>query len=178
MSDPTKSMVAAIDEAAKEETGTAMDVWMSASMKRLSEAAEQRSTDPVAGDSENRQGRQQNQLHEITKTFIDPHWTGEYWEFAVGHAAAVFHEWGAQPHEIRARKAQVLAFEWPDAPEEIQEKFEDTFPTVFFDAIDHPGVPGIGFMRHGREQAENYLKDQGYEAKELGFNDDGDSDGT
>lgn len=172
--DPTKAIEQATFDAAKKVTREAMTVWNSVAQQRVMEAAEQRS----GIDSEGREGRKSNALHEIAQEFTVPQWdpSEEKWVFAVTHAAAVFHEFGATPHEIRAKHARALAFEWPDAPEEIREKFEDTFPTVFFNSVQHPGVPAIGFLREGREQARQRLQDAGFDASGFGFGDDGGAD--
>lgn len=63
-----------------------------------------------------------------------------------------FLEWGTDPHTIRARRASVLAFEWPDAPIPIQEMFEATFPTVFFKEVQHPGTEAYAHLRGAVEQ--------------------------
>lgn len=162
--DPTKAVKAALDGASKEIARDAIDVWFTASQERLVEAAEQRAGGGAADDSEGRQGRLQNNLSDMLDEFQPPVWSDkdEAWVFAVTHAAAVFHEFGAEPHEIRAKQAQALAFEWPDAPQEIKEQYESTFPTVFFNSVEHPGTPAIGFIRYGREHARERLSDAGY----------------
>lgn len=159
-----------IDDNAKEITRDAMDVWFSSAQDRLVEAAEQRAGGGAADDSEGRTGRKNNALTDMLDEFQPPRWHrgDQAWMFTVTHAAAALHEWGAEPHEIRARQAQALAFEWPDAPEEIKEQFEDSFPTVFFNSIQHPGTPAIGFLRHGREEARQRLSDAGYSAQTFG----------
>lgn len=182
--DPTKGIKEAALDSAKEVTGEAMTVWHAQAQDRLTEAAEGRADIDAQRDSRgDLEGRKENSLYAITQSFTAPQWTGDAWTFDVTHAAAVFHEWGAQPHEIQARKAEALAFEWPDAPEEIQERYNfddptaDDYQTVFFDNVDHPGVPAIGFLRHGREQARSRLENAGYSARGFGFDSDGSDEG-
>lgn len=162
---------------AKEVTREAMTVWNTAAQERVMEAAEGRSGMDDTRDSRGSlQGRQSNDLHELAQSFTVPQWddSEQAWRFAVTHFSAGFHEWGVTPHEIRAKQADVLAFPWPDAPEEIEEKFEDTFPYVFFDKVEHPGVPGIGYLRHGRERARQRLEEAGFSTET--FEEGGDDD--
>lgn len=145
----------------KEATREAANTWFSESQRHLTEAAENR-----AGiDSEGRAGRKASSLHKITKSAYAPYWDDERdaWVFGYTHRAAIFHEYGAEPHEIRARKAKMLAFEWPDAPAAVKEQFKHTEgDLVFFKSIQHPGVPAIGFVRYGRARAQRALEDAGY----------------
>lgn len=169
--DPTKAVKAELDSAAKRVTRDAMHVWFGASQDRLIEAAEQRAgTSDRPDDSEGREYRRENNLTDMLDEFQPPRWDEEeealVW--SITHAAAVFHEWGADAHEIRAKEADALAFEWPDAPEEIKEQFESSFPTVFFDSVEHPGTPAIGMVRYGREKARQRLKRAGYHAEDFG----------
>ena len=85
-----------------------------------------------------------------------PSWTGDSWEFSFDHVAAVFFERGTQPHVIRPVNAEVLLFEWPDAPPEVREKFEPLWsdpshfldePEVMFPEVEHPGTPALRFLR-------------------------------
>lgn len=168
--DVTKAVIEELEDHAKELTRDAMDVWFTASQDRLVEAAQQRAGGEGADDSEGKVYRVQNNLTDMLDEFQPPVWDeGENaWVFSVTHSAATFHEWGAEPHEIRAKQAQALAFEWPDAPEEIKEEFEESFPTVFFNKVQHPGTPAIGFIRYGREHARNRLRDAGYGVETFG----------
>lgn len=160
-----EAISAEVEELGKEVTREAMTVWHTAAQERLMNAAGQRSGIDSKRDTRGElQGRKENDLHELADQFTPIVWSEkeQAWQFACAHVAAAFHEWGAKPHEIKAKQAQVLAFEWPDAPEEVEKQFEDTFPTVFFASVDHPGVPAIGFMRYGREQARKRLRDAGF----------------
>lgn len=78
--------------------------------------------------------------------------------FAYPHEAAIFFEVGTEPHEIEAVRAEMLSFEWPDAPAEVQQMFEETFPTVFFQSVDHPGTPALGYVQAGMDAAGRYLE--------------------
>lgn len=153
----------------KQVAGDAMSIWHAEANKRLMEAASGRSGLDATRDQRGQlTGRQKNSLDKIAKEIMAPVWddSEKAWTFAVTHPAAGIHEWGAEPHEIKA-KSGWLAFEWPDAPEEVQEQFEETFPLVFFKSVQHPGVPAIGFLRYGRDQARTRLEDAGYQAEEF-----------
>lgn len=133
------------DGLSREVARNAMDVWFSTSQDILAEA------DSEEDDSD---------LFPIMQSAQPPTWSDEEgaYEFTYTHLAAIFHEFGAEPHVIRARRAQFLAFEWPDAPEWVREQFEETFPLVFFKEVNHPGVPERRFVRGGREAALRYLR--------------------
>lgn len=173
--DPTNAIIEHLDSNGKDIAREAMDVWFTTAQDRLVAAAEQRAGGEGADDSEGKTYRENNNLADMLDEFQPPVWdeSEQAWTFTVTHAAAVLHEFGAEPHEIEARQAQALAFEWPDAPEEVEEQFKATFPLVFFDNIQHPGVPGIGFIRHGREQARQRLTSAGFSAETFGRRGDG-----
>ena len=165
--DPTKAIIEGLEVQKKDLTEPVMDLWFQESTDWLVEAAENRSEIGVA---HGRVGRAQNNLSELADKAVPPMWDDEReaWVFSFPHEGAVFQEFGALPHEIRARKAEVLAFEWPDAPKEVQERFEHTEgDLVFFESIDHPGIPAIGFVRYGRDKAKALLEKQGYNVEEF-----------
>lgn len=81
--------------------------------------------------------------------------------FSYPHEAAIFFEVGTEPHEIEAVRAEMLQFEWPDAPAEVRDMFEATFPTVFFSSVDHPGTPALGYVQAGMDDATRYLEGRG-----------------
>jgi hypothetical protein len=56
-------------------------------------------------------------------------------------------EFGTEQHEITPKNSPFLAFEWPDAPVEVQQMFSETFPLVFFKKVNHPGIKAYGHMR-------------------------------
>lgn len=157
--DAGRAVVGVLEDQKKELTKELINYWYEQSQLHLEEAASNRAT--IA--SEGRAGRESTGLYAIHQQSVPPVWTNEHWEFAYPHEGAIFQEEGARPHEIRARKAEVLAFEWPDAPQEVKEQFEDTEgDLVFFESIDHPGIPAIGFVRRGRDKTEEKAKELGY----------------
>jgi hypothetical protein len=81
-----------------------------------------------------------------------PQWTGEAWQFSYPHEASKYMEYGTEAHEIEAKEADMLAFEWPDAPPEVREMFEDTFPTVFFKSVEVEGVRELRYIRDSRTE--------------------------
>ena len=76
-------------------------------------------------------------------------------EFGSGTRA----EGGGKPITIRARKARALAFEWPGAPPEVQEKQASTFPLVFFKRVQHPGVKPHPYLRPALRESKKDIKD-------------------
>jgi hypothetical protein len=165
--DATKAIVTYLEDNKDEITRDAIDLWFQESTDWLTEAAERRAQ---LGQRHGRQGRADTGLSQIAQKAVPPFWDDqrEAWVFSFPHAGAVFQEYGAMPHEIRARRAEVLAFEWPDAPAEVQEQFDHTEgDLVFFESINHPGIPSIGFVRYGRERARVYLQQAGYTVTEF-----------
>jgi hypothetical protein len=153
----------------KQVTGDAMSIWHTATADRIMEAAGGRATIDAQRDQRGSlQSRENNDLHKLENAMTAPVWNDAEgaWQFAIAHPQASLHEWGAMPHEIKAKEAEALAFEWPDAPQEIEERFQDSWPLVFFDSVEHPGTPAIGMMRHGRETARRRLEKAGYETEE------------
>lgn len=168
--DPTKEVVETIDENKKRFTRDVAHFWFARSQDWLAEAAEQRAGGGPGSpdDSEGRVGRQKTGLMNIHNSAQPPVWVpeDEQWEFSYPHRGAVYQEFGAEPHTIRAKKAEVLAFEWPDAPKEVKEQFEHTEgDLVFFDEIEHPGIPAIGFVRNSRDQTVSALERKGHEIR-------------
>jgi hypothetical protein len=79
-------------------------------------------------------------------------------EWTHPHADKI--EVGVRPHEIEGDP--ILVFEWTNIPDDVAEQFEaqwndpDSFleePMVAFAKIDHPGIPGVGFIRSGFQRA-------------------------
>lgn len=139
----------ALDDPAvkKELTREAANRWFSTSQETLYSA----------GDNH------EFEVYPVAQSAVPPQWDESEgaWIFAYPHVAAPHFEWGTAPHEIEARQAEVLAFEWPDAPQDVQEMFEDTFPTVFFRSVEVDGIPALKFLRTGREEAKRFLESGG-----------------
>ena len=75
-------------------------------------------------------------------------------EWTHPHADKI--EVGVRPHEIEGDP--ILVFEWPNMPESVRVQFQsawesdDNFleePQVAFAKVNHPGIPGLGFIEHG-----------------------------
>lgn len=128
------------EEAAEEAAGR----WFSASQERLLEA----------GDAE------EYDAFPVAQAGQPPARIEDGYEFAYPHIASGFFNNGTEPHEIEAKRAEFLAFEWPDAPIAVQEMFEDTFPTVFFKSVRHPGTPALRYMERGRDEAIRGMEGQ------------------
>ena len=58
--------------------------------------------------------------------------------------AAPFFALGTSDH---VADGDPLVFQWPDAPDEVAQQFEDTFPTVFFSQVEVSGLPESRFVR-------------------------------
>lgn len=148
-----------------------IDLWFAESQDHLYEAAGNRSGIDSTRDSRGSlEGRQSNGLSSIAQSAVPPSWDDdrEAWVFSYTHEGAVYQEYGTRPHEIRAKQAEFLAFEWPDAPQEVQKMFEDTEgDLVFFKSIQHPGIPAIGFVRYGRERARQKAQQAGINMEEF-----------
>lgn len=158
--DPTNAVGEGIKAQQKSLTKDAVHLWYQESTEWLNDAAKRRSE---LGERHGREGRSMNNLSNIRDESMVPTYENGRWVFSFPHEGAVFQEYGARPHEIRAKKAEVLAFQWPDAPSEVQERFEHTEDDlVFFESVNHPGIPAIGFVRYGRREAKQFLEARGY----------------
>lgn len=162
-----------LQDALEEETsreGGAMNEaarrWFAGSQRHLEEAISQR-----AGiDSEGREGRREGSMHSILQSGQPPAWdeSRQAWVFTYTHFAAAWHEFGTQPHTIRADGDGFLAFKWPDAPDEVVAMFSpggddevnrgEWDGWVYFKEVEHPGNPAIGYVRAGRAEAVDWLK--------------------
>lgn len=87
-----------------------------------------------------------------------PEWAGDEVEFVYPHDATVFFEKGTTAHEVEANQADVLAFEWEDAPPEVRDMFEETFPTVFFPSVEVEGIERIGGIERGRQRTLRWME--------------------
>lgn len=76
-------------------------------------------------------------------------------EFGSGTKA----EGGGKPITIKAKKAQALAFEWPNAPPEVQAAQARTFPLVFFRSVQHPGVAPHPYLRPALRESRKDIVD-------------------
>lgn len=175
--DPDRIIAAHAEAAAKQIGREAMTVWNTASMERVMQAAGNRSGIDAARDQRgDLQGRQENNLAALAQAMSAPVWdeTEGAWTWGVAHVAAPFHEWGAMPHEIRAAADSALVFPWPDMPDEVREEYESQWesttnmleePEVAFQSTGHPGVPAIGFMRHGLHETRRRLEAAGLDVE-------------
>lgn len=113
------------------------DEWFSRSQERLY----------TAGDEHG------YEVFPVAQSGQPPEWDSsrEAWVFSYPHLAAPFFEFGTAPHEIEAHGG-FLAFEWPDAPPEIRERFKETFPTVFFKRVRVDGIDALKYLRGSRNE--------------------------
>jgi hypothetical protein len=79
-------------------------------------------------------------------------------EWTHPHADKI--EVGVKPHMIEGDP--ILVFEWPGMPDEVAAQFESSWasdenfleePQVAFAEVEHPGLPGLGFIRGGFKRA-------------------------
>lgn len=104
----------------------------------------------------------------VAQAFLPPGWDAREQAavFGVQHPAAVYFEHGTTEHEVTG--SPWLAFEWGEMADEefgdtgmtFKERFEDTWPTVFFPKVEVEGVERIGYMAHGRDVAARWLQSQ------------------
>lgn len=103
--------------------------------------------------------RDSDGLNHIAEAATDIQVTSEGVTWKFDHVGAVYQNFGTRPHEVRAKKAEVLAFEWPEAPQEVKEQFEHTEgDLVFFEKTNNPGLPALQFMEKGRDRAVSALE--------------------
>lgn len=96
----------------------------------------------------------------VVQSARPPEWTEDGAEFVYPHEATQFFEKGTTAHEIEANQGDVLAFEWEDAPAEVRDMFEETFPTVFFPSVTVDGIERIGGIERGRQRTVQWLESQ------------------
>jgi len=88
---------------------------------------------------------------------VPPQWVDseQAWVFYYPHEAAIYLHFGTDPHPIEPKDPDGwLAFEWPkmegvpfgNTGQTFDEVFADTWPTVFFKEIMHPGTPALKFV--------------------------------
>lgn len=99
------------------------------------------------------------EVQNVAASALPPEWDDaeEAFRLAYTHAASRFFEDGTDEHTVVANEAEVLAFEWPDAPPGVREEFADTFPTVFYPETEVSGIERIGYFRAGAEAADRFL---------------------
>jgi hypothetical protein len=99
----------------------------------------------------------------ITETVevVDASVQGRSFEARVAwtHEAAKYFQFGVSPHTIDGNP--ILSFIWEDAPREIREMFSHTErvdgdPRVFFQSVDHPGIPESRYVN----AAMNWLRQE------------------
>ena len=76
------------------------------------------------------------------------------------HEAAPFFDAGVSPHTIEGDP--ILSFVWEDAPAGVREMFSGTErvdgdPRVFFESVEHPGIPASHFVRRGLDWLHSNL---------------------
>jgi len=93
----------------------------------------------------------------VVQSGTPPQWddTQQAARFEYSHPASYFFEVGTQTHEIVADDG-MLAFEWPDAPQEVQDMFESTFPTVFFKSVEVDGIERLDYVKEGLTDARDW----------------------
>ena len=106
----------------------------------------------------------------VVQSGTPPQWDEAEGAFVMSfsHAAASYFEYGTTAHEVKAKEADVLAFEWPEMANErfgdtnktFKEVFSDTWPTVFFPETQPDGIPAIRYLQRGREHAKRWLARQ------------------
>lgn len=96
----------------------------------------------------------------VVQSARPPEWAGDAAKFVYPHDATEFFEKGTTAHEVEANQADVLAFEWEDAPPEVRDMFEETFPTVFFPSVEVEGIERIGGIERGRQRTVRWLERQ------------------
>jgi len=140
----TGELEASLDDLSREQAKEVANRWFSASQEILYEAGDDLEYD----------------VKKVAQRAFPPKWdeTEGAFVFAYEHPAARYLNDGTAPHEIEAKQAEFLAFEWEDAPAEVRDMFEATFPTVFFKKVEHPGTPAIRFLERGRQRAASQFR--------------------
>ena len=101
---------------------------------------------------------------------VEVSWESGESEGALAKGDALIAEWthphadkievGVKPHTIEGDP--ILVFEWQNIPDDVAEQFRpqwedpDSFldePEVAFTKVEHPGIPAVGYIRHGFSRA-------------------------
>lgn len=142
----TSDLQEGLEAMSREEAREAAGRWFSTSQEVLYEKGDEHDYDVAS----------------VAQAALPPQWDSsrDGYVFEYLHHATRFFNDGTAPHEVEAQQADFLAFEWEDAPPEIQEMFEETFPTVFFKSVEVDGIPALRFFEAGQQEAERYLEGQ------------------
>lgn len=101
---------------------------------------------------------------------VELRWEGGKSEGALEKGDVLIAEWthphtdkievGVKPHMIEGD--DYLVFEWHNIPDDVAAQFEDSWnnpdsfleePMVAFTEIEHPGIPGTGFIKQGFQRS-------------------------
>jgi hypothetical protein len=126
----------ALQEAAKESARDVANRWFSGSQETLRERGDEADYD----------------YFPVLQGGRPPEWVGRGWQFSYPHQASEYFEFGTEAHTITPTQADMLVFEWEDAPPEVREMFSDTFPTVFFKQVEVDGIDELRFVRDSRDE--------------------------
>jgi len=148
----TSELSRALDdsEVQKELTGELIRDWHTFSQETLLARGED--YDAYGGKSD------MAKVFPVARSATVPSWNGSSWSFGFEHPAAVYFEYGTEPHTITANDG-FLKFPWPDAPEEVKDRFRTQWedpshflqePEVLFKSIEHPGTPALRYLRDSR----------------------------
>jgi len=97
----------------------------------------------------------------VVQSGFPPEWddTKGVARFGYTHPASYYWEVGTQTHPVVANDG-VLAFEWPEAPPEVQQMWEHSFPTVFMPASEVDGIDRMDYVKGGIEDARDWWEGQ------------------
>jgi len=101
---------------------------------------------------------------------VEVYWESGQSEGKLAKGDALVAEWthphadkievGVKPHMIEGDP--ILVFEWPGMPDEVRAEFQSAWesdenfleePQVAFAEVQHPGIPGVGYIRAGFQRA-------------------------
>ena len=97
------------------------------------------------------------EIQSVAQSGAPPQWDGDAWRFGYTHIASEYFEFGTDAHTITPTNAEYLRFEWEDAPQEIRERFSETFPVVFFKEVDVEGIDALRFVRDSRDEIRGQI---------------------
>lgn len=108
------------------------------------------------------------EVENVARGALPPQWDSSLGGFAFHypHEASRYFNAGTAPHEIEGDPT--LVFPWEEAPQEVREKFEDTFPIVFLPKVDVDGIEAIRYFERGEQAALKYWEQRtGGDARQL-----------